>query len=105
MWRWAYKKNWDKTELLSWYAYFDTALADIEHLKATDATLYNKLHKHIVAERIGIGYMLIQFYGGTFSTNDLAMYQANLKADIIETGIQDGMTKGEALYNSLMGIS
>ena len=102
---WAYKKNWDKTELLSWYAYFDTALADIEHLKATDATLYNKLHKHIVAERIGIGYMLIQFYGGTFSTNDLAMYQANLKADIIETGIQDGMTKGEALYNSLMGIS
>lgn len=102
---WAYKKNWDKTELLSWYAYFDTALADIEHLKTTDATLYNKLHKHIVAERIGIGYMLIQFYGGTFSEGDLATYQANLKADIIETGIQEGTTKGEALYNSLMGIS
>lgn len=98
---WGDKAYWSKAKLLGFQGYINDALSAISSLEQTNESLYKKLHMHIVAERITINYMLIKLYGSSLSNVD--ELKAELLSDIIETGLQSGSTKGEDLYNSLMG--
>ena len=98
---WASKEYWDKATLLTFRTHIENALSAISSLQSTNNTLYKKLHMHIVAERISVNYMLIKLYGSSIS--NLETLKAELKSDIIESGLQSGTTSGEALYNSIIG--
>lgn len=96
---WGNKEHWDENKLRSFKSILDSALDAIESLETTDTETYNILYKRIVAERIDLDYMLITFYGNRIS--DVTELKAELKADIILTGFQNGSLTGEALYDSL----
>ena len=98
---WANKANWDKATLLQFREYINSALTAIEPLKSSDNALYNKLHKHIVAERIFVDYALVKLHASTFT--NIEPLKAELLSDIIEADIQSGSLRGQSFYDYFVG--
>jgi hypothetical protein len=70
---------WPKDMLVSWLSLVEKAEKDA----AGDA----KALKHIQAEGIFIRYMLIEFYGSTYSASELAAMKSSFKEDCAALGI------------------
>jgi len=64
---------WPKDMLVSWLSLVEKA--------ETDAAGDAKALKHIRAEGIFIRYMLIEFYGDTYSDSELAAMKSSFKED------------------------
>ncbi len=70
---------WPKDMLVSWLSLVEKA--------ETDAAGDAKALKHIRAEGIFIRYMLIEFYGDTYSASELAAMKSSFKEDCAALGI------------------
>ncbi len=76
------KKYWPKSLLDQWNGYIDEALKAIEPLKAQDETLYNRVYKYIVCERVWINYLRFTYHGNSYFAEDLKQLKADIISDI-----------------------
>ena len=84
-----------KRLLYGWLDDIDRALQNIELLK-NDKAAYEKLYKAIVLERIGYNYMLIEIYGPTMNSSELAERKMRTKADMELIGMSS-RAEGKAI--------
>ncbi len=79
---WDKPKYWPKNTLLRWREYIDQAIEAIEPLKDIDQELYSKTYTHIVTERMNLNYLLVIFYEGHLSDEDVEFYRNQFKDDV-----------------------
>lgn len=72
---------WDKDVLLGWLNDYDTAFAEIEHLKITNPEEYERISRYIKAERISTLYLVLEIYRDDISTTDFNAYVEDFIAD------------------------
>lgn len=76
------EKWWPKSVLMGWLDMYDDALNKIEHLKYSDKKEYNALYKRITMERLTVYYMLVSFYDGTSTPEQVSFWKNTFKYDV-----------------------
>lgn len=72
---------WPKGTAKQWLSHIEEAYEDIAYLKWTDAESYQKLYDHIRMESLLPRYVLIKFYGSSFSSDELLQMKKDFKED------------------------
>jgi len=78
---------WDKNNLLNWLNKYETAFADIEHLKTENPNEYDRISKYIKAERVSTLYLILEIYRDELSSTDFNKYIDAFIADTKLLGI------------------
>lgn len=81
------EKYWNRSQLLVWADYIQTALDAIAPLEESDPALYQTYYENIVLERVWVYYILISLYSASMSDSELLAYKEQCKADATLTNI------------------
>lgn len=76
-----------KTVLDRWLGYIQTALAEIEPLKAYDPDLYARTYKMIIGEAVWLKYFKYEIYKVSMSNEEMTKLKKELAADLRFMGI------------------
>lgn len=77
----ASSEYWPKGTAKQWLGYIEEAYEDIEYLKLTDPETYQRAYDHITIESLTPRYILIQFYGASYSADELVAMKKAFKED------------------------
>lgn len=94
------EKYWPKQVLLGWLDLYDAALSKIEHLQYSNKTEYNALYKRITMERLTVFYMLVSFYEGTSTPEQVSYWKNSFKYDVGIAGLNE-ISESAAMYQLL----
>lgn len=81
------EKFWPKQVLMGWLDLYDRALDKIEHLQYTNKKEYNALYKRITMERLTVFYMLVSFYEGSSTAEQVNYWKNSFKYDVGVAGL------------------
>ena len=70
---------WEKPMLVSWYNQYLQALKDLEPLKETSPSDYEKAYQMVSAELVSPLFMLIKLYGTSYSAETLTQLKTDFK--------------------------
>lgn len=90
------EKYWPKSLLNVWYKDIQNALDDIEYLRKTDVTEYQKLYDNITAERVSISYLMVQLYESEYAVEFMTKVKTECREDCERLGI-DVMAEGSSI--------
>lgn len=75
------KKYWSNDKMNEWLSTCDDAFKAVEKYKTTDAVLYEKLYKHILAETIFPRFILCQLYADNYSEETIGKMRSDFYND------------------------
>lgn len=78
---------WPKQTMESWLKIMDEAYQSIERYKESNEEKYNRLKDHITLETLFPRYVLITFYEGTYSSDELYEMRVAFKNDCQALGV------------------
>lgn len=87
-------KYWPKQTMNHWLSIMDEAYKAIEKYKEIDPELYTRLKNHITLETIFPRFVLLFYYEGTYSPNELQQMRVAFKEDCEAFGIHTTSTGG-----------
>ena len=83
------ERYWPERVLGEWLGYIDEAYSDIQHLKASDPVLYQKLEDRITLESISLRHLVLKLYESSYTPTEYEQMYRSFVDDCNRLGVNN----------------